>query len=288
MSAVLGEAPTADLTWNAVIASRLSARPPTGCHLLLHERIAEDCEIGAVTTNIGPTGRWLEKTLRGIGVQDLRPRTLQHLARVLANAGGRGLLSLDGGSGQLLAAGLLGLSLRSVAGEHDALVAPVDGNSYRTLLGRDPSKDASTAAMLLLYLEKETLRIQVGLASSETIDVTVRGDTFGGDIGKGLSRLISIIRLACESESLGGGAAREELSWVLWSALASTNRGGALEELVRMVRPAVKYEISVQLLTPPSPAITRLKDASQRLPLPVSVTPLTVDTLESLILSAGR
>lgn len=285
MSAVLSGAPTASVTWNAVIASRLSARPPVGYHLLLHERVAEGCEIGAVTTNIGPTGRWLEKTLCGIGVQDLRPRTLQHLAGVLANAGGRGLVSLDGGSGQLLAAGLLGLSLRKVAGENDVLVAPIDGNSYRTLLGRDPGKDGSTAVMLSLFVRKGVLNVEVGMASTEELDLAVRGEHFGGGMGKGLQRLIATIRLACESRSLGGSAAREELSWVLWPALASTNRTGSLETLVRMIQPSVQYAIGVHVLVPSSPASSSFKNATRRLSLPVTVTPLNVETLENLMLS---
>lgn len=141
--------------------------------------------------------------------------------------------------------------------------------------------------MLSLRESNGVLCITIGLASGQECDVTVRGSQFGGKLGQAINRLVSIVRLACSSSTLGGVAAREELSWVFWPTLASRNGGDELEALVHMVNPAVPHEISVHLILPENHPLMELRQTRNKLDVCFQLQPLNVATLETLMLSAA-
>ena len=280
---VLNDVTDATVRWDLAIASRVSRRVPDGRHLLLHDRVGEDCEIVAVTGDVGPTARSLEPALRRLGVQNTSPSNLKSLALEFANSGRGGLVSLDDGTGRLLAGGILGLALRKqVTDRDDFLLCPIDGSLHRDLFGKT---DVATACMLLLYKRLDRLNIVVGLASSEKPHIEVHGERFGGKVGEGIERLRSMFRLACSSTPLGGWAAREELSWALWPAVASTGHSASLEPLIRMIQPGLQYEDRVLLVLPESHVLMKARENLDQIRGSVETMKMNTHTIDSLLMA---
>ncbi len=272
------------VTWDVLLAPRISGCRPEGAHDLVRERVGTRCEVSAITDVIDPASRWLAAGLNRLGVADLRPRTLRALAERLGDAGAGGLVSLTGPGDHLLAAGTLGLALRD-RGQEPMLVAPITGSSYRTLLGREPESDDSVAFALGLSRTGEELSIEVGFAAVADASLSAKSGGISGDHGIALNRLVTVITHALNSDSLSGVVAREELAWVLWPAVASDPRHAELSELVRSLGAGAKASVSALLLLPPEHRVVRKRVDLSIASTKAEVIALSVESLEQLLLA---
>jgi hypothetical protein len=274
-------------TWQVAIGHRLGRRAREGQFLLAHERVTDVVQVVAVSDNINPISRALENGFRRLGVNDLRPSILRVLATRLAEASAAGLLSLSGSDDHLIAAGLLGLYLRADVGrQRPSVLAPVEGASALTLLGRSLNAAADGVTTVAIASDRNALKVVVGFATLSASDESIvqRGQLEGA-LAERLSRLLAIFKLTSECRTLGGLAAREALNWLLWPAIAASEVGpGELTRLVEGIGGGTELAVEVVCLAPPSNALGRRGDVRLG-KIPVRTVPLDVPLVERLVLS---
>ena len=165
------------------------------------------------------------------------------------------------------------------------LVAPLEGDAYRTLLGRDPKEDGSVAVAIGATGDIDDLRVVIGLAATGRVELKARGSSLSGGHADALRRLASVIRHAVEAQGLAGAAAREELGWVLWPAVVrASDCQEKMANIARAFRHGAKLDLSVRLLLPVEHSATNKRTALSLDEAPVTVQALSPDLLEQLLL----
>ena len=240
--------------WEVAVGARLGRTPPPDSRLLVHERVGDNAWVAVCSQDLAPASRALRGVLERIGLEDQRPRVLTALAETLAVSGTGGLLSITATPHQLVAAALLGLVIRRDLSSQ-GVTARLCGDSYSTLLSGNESDDPYGAVVLAVEPSKAGLRFVIGYAAIESsVDLSTKRGQLSGKVAQHLERLHRALVLAVQGETLGATAAREELNWLLWPAVASARPHPhrlitALEDFGRNPQ-----EIELVLLLPPSAA----------------------------------
>lgn len=279
-------------SWDVVLAPRLSSRPPDGRFLLSHERRSERLEVAVVSASVALASRELREGFTALGIQGL-PSTIRDLAARLASATSRGVVSPVRSGGHLIAASVLSVALRqdrdgSQAGER--FVAHLDGPAAVTLLGVDPAGEPGAMA-LGFGAVGDTLRLVVGYAAVDGhLPCEVERGKFKGPLADRLERVISSVELAGSDTSVGGVAAREALSWLLWPALATREAESQATQrlLSNLSKGTTRIEISALCYLPSgAPALRQGAKPVRIGSTPVALRPMDIQTFEELVLSGN-
>lgn len=205
-------------TWTAVVGPEVGRRPPLNLHLLAHEEIAPGITCAVVARDLKPATRALQAGLRSLDLREERPRTLQMLAVRLAELGRSAIVALERPPEHLVAVGLLAAELRKALGE-GAVVAPMVGPAFEALTGLRES-DQPGATFLGVAPTPTGLRATVAFSALDPgLDLDATKSHFAGSSVRALVGIVEAVHLASSDAGPGGAAAREILSWALWSAI---------------------------------------------------------------------
>lgn len=230
------EGVTSEGGWLAVIGRSLGRRPPAPWFLIAHEEVGARATCAVVSRDVRSAARSLHEGLAALGVSDMRPRSLLLLAERLASAGRSSLVPLGRPAAALVVSGLLALELRKSLGDVDALIAPVTGAVYETLLGKADEGEGDTLQIAATRVASGGLRFAVGYATaSSSPDLDTSKAQLDGPIAKRVSRVLEAIAASGEGARADAGAAREAIAWALWGAVAAdeASHSGWREELTR-------------------------------------------------------
>ena len=222
LRAVFPEPASQPTTWQVTIGARISKTPRPGSNLLLFEEVGEAGKVAVLTESVVSATRDLQPTFELIGVQDVRPTSLEMLARQLAQYGHQGLLSLRRSNKQLVAASTLALQLRALRGMRAGVSAPITGASASTLLGLSDDGIPGAFALAVWRDAMDELGFCVGYAAlDEALELDTSASRPTGELVDRMRRLGELIGLAAQREdSLGPNTAREALRWLLMPAIA--------------------------------------------------------------------
>jgi hypothetical protein len=154
-----------------------------------------------------------------------------------------------------------------------------------TLLGRSSSADDG-AMMVAIASHGKVLKTYVGFATlSPSGDAHVARGQLEGELADRLGRLLAVIKLASDSSTLGGLAAREALNWLLWPAIAAAEvEQGELTRLVKGIGQGTEVSIEILCLAPPTNPLGRRAEVRIG-KVPVRTVPLDVQLVERLVLA---
>lgn len=207
--------------WLAIVGQSLGRRPPTPWFLIAHEGFGSRAACAVVAKDVRSAARSLQEGLGALGVSDMRPRSLLLLAEKLASAGRSSLVPLARPAESLVAGGLLALELRkALGGDGDVLIAPVTGAIYETLVGQSEEGDADMIQIGAARVGAG-LRLAIGYATvSPSPDLDTSKAQFEGAVAKRIGRVAEAIHVGADGTRADAAAAREAVSWALWTAVA--------------------------------------------------------------------
>ncbi|MBL8684853.1 MAG: hypothetical protein JNK05_37095 [Myxococcales bacterium] len=204
--------------WLAVIGRSLGRQAQSPRRLLAHEPIGERATCAVVAKDMRAAARSAQLGLGVFGINESRPNTLRTFAERLADSARSSLVPIEGEAATLICGGVLALELRKHLRDEQALVAPVVGASFDTLTGT-ATRPAHDVLQLGVSRARDGLRFIVGYASAaDTPEIDCVA--LDGAIVKRITRVLEALN-AASSSGIEGIAAREAVSWVLWSAVAT-------------------------------------------------------------------
>jgi hypothetical protein len=216
----------------------------------MHDEV-EGADVAVVVSDLGAAARAIEAPLVSMGVNERRPSTLRTIAQRVAVQGRGGLLSLTSSHARVLASQLLGFMLRHASGP-DAIIAHIEGSHHRTLLGSDGRDDPHGAVALALTVTPRGVRVCVGYANlMQPLAADCVAGSLAGPLADRLGRLVHLLELA-GGRAHGSFAAREALSWLVWSSVALEGAAPAgLEEALAGHPGEWLHVDAIQILVPP-------------------------------------
>jgi hypothetical protein len=286
LSALVVPTPERPATWHVVVGPNFGRRPPAEHHLLVHERVSDEATCAIIVRDVQPASRALADALRVLGLSEDRPRVLRALAAKLASTNACGLVSLERTSEHLIAAGVLALEMQRRAGERPVVIARVEGLQLAALLGEQGENDPMGAVLIGFGPRGDDLHLQLGYATlDQSVDVEFSNGRLGGDVGRRIKTLSSVVELARSGEGVMATAAREALGWLLWPALATDGRSAqGLHAALRRFTETGNAEVEGVCLLPLAKNASRGKTWRAG-DIPVAISSLDVDLFSRLVLN---